>query len=92
MGLRLQEQQICGDRKQKGSCEGLKARRKQEFVFEDSEVSLWEDGNGRETEGGYLVKCGDGFWPQHSSMRCLLPADYTLEIIQVHVGHVFPIG
>lgn len=57
MGLRLQAQQICGDRKQKSSCKGLKACRKQELVLKDSEVSLWENENVREVDGGYLIKC-----------------------------------
>lgn len=55
MGLRLQAQQICGDRKQKGSCKGLKTYRKQELVL--NEISLWENKNVPEMDGGYLVKC-----------------------------------
>ena len=53
----MQAQQICGDRKQKSSCKGLKACRKQVLVLKDSEVSLWENENVREVDGGYLIKC-----------------------------------
>lgn len=68
MGLRLREQQICGDRKQKGSCQGLKANGYQELVFQGSEISLQEP-EAPEMDGGYLLSygsetCGDGFGAQ----------------------------
>lgn len=62
MGLRLQEQQILGDRKQKGSCKGLKACRNQELVRNDSKISLRENEDVHEMAGGCLVKCQDGLW------------------------------
>lgn len=55
MGFRLQEQQICGNRKQKGSCKGLKACRNQELVLKDSEISLWENENVHEMDGRCLI-------------------------------------